>query len=130
MWTHSGQIQQLLVNLIFNAADAVADQEQTGEVAVSTEVREKDGMSYCCVKVGDNGPGVREDKVASLFAERFTTKRKGHGIGLVSCQRIIESHDGHLGYEFDGGAVFTVCLPIIQNNVERSSSEAANPTIA
>ncbi|UCC44760.1 MAG: hypothetical protein JSU65_02190, partial [Candidatus Zixiibacteriota bacterium] len=57
-------------------------------------------------------PGVNDGKIDCLFKERFTTKRKGHGIGLVTCQRIADGHNGSIEYSYEDGAVFTVFLPL------------------
>jgi PAS domain S-box-containing protein len=106
------QVQQLLVNLMYNAAEALYDCEGPRRIEVRTTVGESGDGRIVRLDVRDSGPGVCEEKVASLFAERFTTKRKGHGIGLVTCRKIAEAHGARVGYQYDRGAVFTFELPV------------------
>ena len=80
--------------------------------------------------VRDNGPGVVADKVPILFKRRFTTKRHGHGIGLITCRRIVENHGGEIDYRFDGGAVFTVMLPLEQPHHESGQAAGEHTTQA
>ncbi|HUV30302.1 MAG TPA: ATP-binding protein [Acidobacteriota bacterium] len=113
------QVQQLLVNLLFNAADAVADGEGDREIRVTTSLQAGEKGNYGRVEVRDNGTGVPPEKVDSLFRDRFTTKRKGHGIGLITCRKIVEVHGGHIGYRFDNGAVFCFDTPLEARRGER-----------
>jgi len=109
-----GQIQQLLVNLIYNAGDALGAVDPPHQIIVATSALELDGKKYVQVEVRDNGPGVPDDRIDGLFRERFTTKRKGHGIGLITCRKIVDAHNGTMGYRTDGGAVFFFRLPVEQ----------------
>jgi len=118
-----GQIQQLLVNLIYNAADALQGVEEGKAISVHTMLHEVDGEQCARVEVHDNGPGVREDKVDSLFKERFTTRRKGHGIGLITCRRIVETHSGRIGYRYEDGAVFYFSIPLVRRPAELIEEE-------
>ncbi len=106
------QIEQLLVNLVYNAAEALADREGEKEIHIATLVTGDEGARFARVEVGDNGPGVSEDKVELLFKNRFTTRRKGHGIGLITCRKIITAHNGEIGYVFDNGALFYFEIPL------------------
>ncbi|HSG98495.1 MAG TPA: ATP-binding protein, partial [candidate division Zixibacteria bacterium] len=107
----SAMIQQVLVNLIYNAADALKEHDGERRIVVSTRFGDS-----CDIIVSDSGPGVPEDKQASLFNERFTTKRKGNGIGLITCGRIAQAHNGSISYAAtpEGGAQFTLTLPYKQ----------------
>lgn len=120
-----GQIQQLLVNLIFNAADAVGAEGIDKTVTVETSVVEIAGTRSARVEVADRGPGVPEDRREDLFEKRFTTKRKGHGIGLITCRRIVDAHAGNIGYEFVDGAKFYFTLPLEHKPVESSEATPA-----
>ncbi|MBI5601515.1 MAG: PAS domain-containing sensor histidine kinase [Gemmatimonadetes bacterium] len=82
------QVEQALINLVANAADALRDSE--GEVAVSWE----EGANRVTIRVVDDGPGVPES--ANLFVPFFTTKPSGSGIGLALCRQIAEGHGGSL----------------------------------
>lgn len=126
----TGQVQQVLVNLIYNAADAVSQNESSRKIWVITDYIENNGERWAKVQVKDDGPGVDPEREGGLFAERFTTKRKGHGIGLVTCKRLIENHGGRISYKTDGGAVFTIELPFDRQPEAVESSketEAATP---
>ena len=104
------QIQQTLVNLIQNAADAMVDCLDARRLQVRTEL--SDDKSYSRVVIADNGPGVDSEREASLFEKRFTTKRKGHGYGLITCKRIIDAHNGSLRYRRKDRTEFLFELPI------------------
>jgi signal transduction histidine kinase/ligand-binding sensor domain-containing protein len=107
---HSGQLGQVLLNLLRNAIDALGEE---GEVRVSTAVR--DGMAE--LVVADNGPGIPPELRARIFEPFFTTKDvgKGSGLGLAICRQLVmENHGGTL--ELDEsvarGACFRVRLPL------------------
>lgn len=108
----SGQIQQLLVNFVYNAADALHEREGEYRITVRTLSVERNLSHYARIEVQDNGPGVLAEKRDLLFQRRFTTKKKGHGIGLITCRKIAELHGGDIGYEFRDGAVFWCEFPI------------------
>ena len=110
------QLQQLLMNLVFNGADAMRDVAGEKKITVRTLPAGPDSCRVARVEVADSGPGVPEEKQAVLFTKRFTTKRKGHGIGLITCQRIIEAHGGTIGYRYDDGAVFQFEIPLSQKD--------------
>ncbi len=125
-----GQIQQTLVNLVFNASDSLKDKEGDAKIHFVTGSRTIDGEMHAFVEVHDNGEGVPEQNVEALFKKRFSTKRKGHGIGLVTCQRIIEAHNGLMEYRFDEGAVFVFLLPVSNKVTEKSNSQHSEPSHA
>ncbi len=104
------QIQQTLVNLIQNAADAMDDCPDTRQIQVRTELSEN--KSHVRVVIADNGPGIDAEREKSLFEKRFTTKRKGHGYGLVTCKRIIDAHNGSICYRREDRTEFLFELPI------------------
>ncbi|MCH7878488.1 MAG: hypothetical protein IH914_04140 [candidate division Zixibacteria bacterium] len=109
----SGLIQQMLVNLIYNAADSLIDNEERGIITITTQ---KLTTGRALISVSDNGPGVPRDKQDQLFLERFPTKSKGHGIGLLTCAKIVEAHAGRIFYQqaAEGGASFVVEIPLRQ----------------
>jgi PAS domain S-box-containing protein len=122
-----GQVQQLLVNLINNGTDAAVAAGVKPTITISTSLTKVDGRRLAQVSVADNGDGVAEEKVDALFARRFTTKRKGHGIGLITCKRIMESHQGEITYRFEAGAVFT-CLFPYERRAAATPQETAQPS--
>jgi len=112
VYIDTSQVQQLLVNLVYNSAEALADKEGERQIWVSTSVADIVGQPAVQIVVRDDGPGVAPDKEHLLFTSRFTTKRRGHGIGLITCRKIMDNHGGTISYEHREGAVFSVVLPV------------------
>lgn len=103
------QIQQVALNLIRNAVDAMADAPRRElEIRVEAEGRENVRIS-----VADTGPGLHPDVRARLFQPFVTSKADGMGVGLSICRTIIEAHGGRIWAEDNkgGGAVFVFTLP-------------------
>lgn len=102
------QIQQVLLNLLRNAAEAVADQERR-DIALITEMRNETVQ----ISVVDNGPGLPDEVRARLFQPFVSTKKTGMGVGLSICHTIITAHNGRLWAEPnpEGGTVFRLTLP-------------------
>ena len=100
------QLQQVVVNLVLNACDAMANlpkSERTLRVSVEREGEE------VRVRVADRGPGIAEGVLDEVFTPFYTTKANGLGLGLAVCKSIIVSHGGTLRAENNpaGGATFT-----------------------
>ncbi len=87
-----GQMEQLLINLILNAAHA---SDEGGVIQVS--VRRQDGGTR--LKVSDTGHGMKPDVLAKALEPFFTTKARGTGLGLAICRRIVEAHGGTIRLE-------------------------------
>jgi len=102
------QLTQVLVNLLENARDAVA--EGGGAVEVETRL---DGREVA-LTVRDDGPGMSEEVRAKIFVPYFTTKTKGTGLGLAIVHRIVTDHGGTITVESapGKGAAFVVRLPV------------------
>jgi len=102
------QIQQVLINLIVNAIEALEGQQVAPRVVLRA-VTDSNGM---LIQVIDNGPGV--DDPDRIFDAFMTTKEKGMGIGLAVSRSIVEAHGGRLWAEINktGGATFNVALPL------------------
>ena len=107
--TDVGQLQQVILNILDNAIDAVG---QGGKVTVSTML---DDQGTACISLRDNGPGIPEDRLGQIFDPFFTTKKTGEGtgLGLSICYSIMESLGGTVCARNhpEGGAEFTICLP-------------------
>lgn len=107
------QLQQVVLNLIINAMDAISDAD-TGkrEVSVST-VRTGNEAE---IRVSDTGPGVAAADLANVFNPFFTTKSQGMGMGLAIAKTIVEAHHGTIAVENQpsGGALFAIRLPIVR----------------
>ncbi len=103
------QIQQVLVNLLRNAMEAMA--ESARRELVVTNARVGDAMIE--IAVSDTGPGFAENVRSNLFQPFFTTKEAGMGVGLSISRTIIEAHGGQMQAETNaaGGATFRFTLP-------------------
>lgn len=123
-----GLMQQTLVNLIYNAGEAVFDRPDNRQIRVSTALVSANGVPTFEVKVHDNGPGVLPAKLPLMFKKRFTTKAHGHGIGLLACRKIIAAHRGDIAYAFDDGALFTVTIPVQHPASPAVTPEPAGPS--
>lgn len=104
------QIQQVAMNLIRNAAEAMREAGR-GEVVRVRTLLGADGMLW--MQVRDEGPGVAAELEARLFDPFLTTKAQGMGLGLSICKSIVQAHGGDLTYRraAQGGAEFRVSLP-------------------
>ena len=116
-----GLITQLLLNLIRNAVEAVAEEGMvriTSRIVAAYSMTQKgEGRSrMVALDVSDNGPGIPPEVLDNLFTPFFTTKARGTGLGLAICQKIVAEHRGMLKVESDlgRGTTFTVMLPLIQ----------------
>lgn len=105
------QVQQILVNLVKNGLDAIAE---SGRSDGRVEIHVHKADAEVRVAVADNGPGVPEAHRARLFDAFFTTKPKGVGLGLSICRTIAAAHGGTLRYDQPaaGGSRFTLTLPL------------------
>ena len=120
-----GQMQQLLINLIYNAAEAMQEKKEDNKIMISADVTSTGEQKSIVVTIADNGPGVDKEKEELLFVRRFTTKTTGHGIGLVSCKQIIDNHQGTISYRYENGARFEIVIPLIKR-VEAHKSDLSN----
>jgi len=108
------QIQQVLLNLIFNASHSMEKVSALNrEITVSSSINNEDVI----VSVRDNGLGINEAMKEKLFKPFVTAREEGLGIGLAICRSIIEDHQGKIWAENipDGGAEFSFSLKIIKD---------------
>ena len=113
---HSGQLQEVFVNLIQNAVDAMDTIENDCRLLkVRTEHNGTDAIS---IEIEDTGPGFDPQKSDNIFDAFFTTKPHGMGLGLAICRMIIERHDGQLiaSSANPRGAVFRILLPQMKSD--------------
>ncbi len=106
------QLQQVMINLIVNAIQAMATLEGHPRTVVVTT--REDGDDCVALEVGDSGPGIMPENNTQLFDAFFTTKPDGMGMGLWICRSIIEAHGGQisaLSRAPDPGALFRCLLP-------------------
>ena len=102
-------IQQVLYNLFNNAADATNGCDRR-KIAVA--VRHNDDKETFRVVISDTGVGIAPEHLSKVFKEKFTTKEKGHGFGLLVCKRIIDSHGGEFKVESTLGKGTTISLDL------------------
>ena len=103
------QIQQVVINLVRNAIDAMAASPRR-ELSIRTRATPEGGVE---VAVIDSGPGLSSEIEGRLFEPFVTTKADGMGVGLSICRTIVEAHHGRIRHEANpsGGAVFAFTLP-------------------
>ena len=103
------QIQQVLLNLMRNAIEAMEGNAKRRELMISAKATDAD---MAMISVGDTGPGIAPEVADRLFQPFITTKRHGMGVGLSICRTIIEAHGGQIWVEPNpgGGAVFRFTL--------------------
>jgi signal transduction histidine kinase len=110
----TGQIQQVLLNIINNAQEAIQDAGQPGRIQICTETR----APNIRITIQDNGPGIPREHLRRIFDPFFTTKEigKGTGLGLSLCYGYIKEHGGSITpiSEVGKGATFLVELPIAE----------------
>jgi signal transduction histidine kinase len=108
---HPNQVNQVFMNLLANACQAIDD---AGTITITT-ARDGDRVR---ITIGDTGRGIAPEHRARLFDPGFTTKDAGHGtgLGLMICEQIVEGHGGQIVVESElgKGSRFTVVLPIRQ----------------
>jgi len=118
---HKGQLQEVLVNLLQNAMEAMnAVKAGRRRLWLRTE---RHGDDAVIVEVKDSGPGINPANLNGIFDAFFTTKSHGTGLGLAICRMIIERHGGQLSASSDGthGALFLFVLPARMNTHETTS---------
>jgi C4-dicarboxylate-specific signal transduction histidine kinase len=108
------EIQQVLVNLIRNAIEAMVDGERR-ELLLSAAQSDRDTIG---ITVADSGPGISDEVASRLFQPFVTTKRQSMGLGLSICRSIVEAHGGQLWNEpgASGGTVFRFTVPTVDRD--------------
>jgi PAS domain S-box-containing protein len=107
-------LRRALLNLVRNAAEAIPDDADVRRVLVKgSREEDTDGRVWVRLEVEDTGAGIAEDDLQRIFIPFFTTKSKGHGVGLALAHRVATDHGGTLSASnsTSGGAVFTLRLP-------------------
>jgi signal transduction histidine kinase len=108
------QVQQLLYNMVNNSADAIREKGEGFRGLIEIEIRYHEGDNTFTIRIGDNGVGIEKEQLEIAFNKRFTTKKTGHGFGLLVCRRIIDNHGGHLSVDSTPGVgtVMTINFPV------------------
>ncbi|MFQ5572563.1 MAG: sensor histidine kinase, partial [Rhodothermales bacterium] len=112
---YPGQLNQVFMNLLVNAAQAI---EEQGEIVIEAEVVEADVV----IRISDTGKGIPPENLEKLFNPFFTTKAigEGTGLGLSISYGIIQKHHGRIEVESEvgRGTTFTIYLPITEEGHE------------
>jgi len=113
-----GQIQQVFLNILNNAADSITTiPEASGTINIATTYVKREKLVE--IKISDSGPGIPAESLPRIFEPHFTTKKDGHGFGLVICEKIIKNHKGSISVESSSeGTTFTITLPIERQEVD------------
>ncbi len=120
-WADRGQLQQVLLNLLHNAAESMPD---GGEITISADLQSEiddagRAFALLCLKVLDQGCGMHEETCRHLFEPFWTTKPAGTGLGLATVYRIVEGHGGMVQADprDGGGTVMTLLLPMMEEGL-------------
>lgn len=116
------QIQQVLINLMLNAMDAMADLPEDRRTVVMSVDKI---ASKALISVRDRGHGIAPEHLPKLFDSFFSTKQKGMGLGLSIARTIVEAHGGRIwaSSELTQGAIFHVELPAADSPTDASPAE-------
>jgi signal transduction histidine kinase len=107
---HKGQLQEVIINLVHNAIEAMDSVDRLRVLKIRTELNAGDAIT---VAVEDTGPGLSSEKADAIFDAFVTTKPHGMGLGLAICRMIVERHGGQLSASSADacGAIFRIILP-------------------
>ncbi|WP_399425417.1 ATP-binding protein [Vibrio campbellii] len=135
---HSVELEQVLINLFHNAAQAMEGQCVDPQISIAIQCNENN----CDILISDNGPGMSEQALAKVFDPFFTTKPEGLGLGLTISKRILESYQGSLSAynhntynhsafsdidtqsQQSGGMTFIVSVPLVPRRPAEEQSHA------
>lgn len=112
---YPNMLNQVFLNILSNAIDAIKSVKEEGEIGITTEVTESDGNSEnLLIKISNNGAPIKDEDVAKIFQAGFTTKKigEGTGLGLAICKKIIDKHGGEIDFiSREGLTEFTIKIP-------------------
>ena len=114
LYIDRAQIEQVLINLLKNAQEAVADHEDEHEPYICLATHLLSNQRDFVISITDNGKGILPEALERIFVPFFTTKSSGSGIGLSICKQIVTLHGGTItvSSEPGGSTTFRVMLPI------------------
>ncbi len=136
----AGQVQQVVMNLITNASEAIATEAGTIELQLDCQSLGSETVidcaknepipagNYVCLQVSDSGCGLAPSQVARIFDPFYTTKFTGRGLGLAAVLGIVHGHGGGIAVDsrFEQGTTFRVFLPIASDNTN-AATEPPSP---
>ncbi|MBY5399470.1 response regulator [Rhizobium leguminosarum] len=120
------QLQQVVLNLVLNAAEAMNGNDGRRIIRIRTFV---DETGSTCLSIADDGPGVDQEIEQRIFEPFFTTKPDGIGVGLAICRSIIEAHGGQLRVipGATRGATFEFSIPAANEAIDRPKARSVSP---
>lgn len=125
--TDATMLQRALLNLVLNGAEAVAARDDSHVPGRVTIRADRPDAGHVRLEVVDNGPGIPRSDLDRIFNPFFTTKDRGTGLGLAIVHQILESLGGQVkaGNRREGGAVFTLVLPLVWRPEDEVAAQAA-----
>jgi signal transduction histidine kinase len=114
------QIQQVILNLLNNAADAISpNSDRSKTIILKTQFLPESRLAR--ISVIDNGVGFTDENLGKIFRQHFTSKESGHGFGLLAVKRVIKNHGGNVSAERnpEGGAIFNIEFPVTFEDIAR-----------
>lgn len=110
-------LQQVIIDIIFNAAWAIKEKSQAGRGVITVKTSFSPEFKTVAILISDTGIGISKENIPKIFSPFFTTKRAGEGIGigLATAQAIVKKHKGtiEIDSEVDKGTTFKILLPAI-----------------
>ena len=116
------QVKQVFFNVIGNAIDAIPE---------GSEIRIISGLDeqYVFAQVVDQGSGISKENISRVFEPYFTTKKTGHGIGMMIVHRIMRDHDGEVGLDSKEGSGTIVTLKFPRKSPRRGLLESSEESM-
>lgn len=118
VYIDDGQFQQVMINLLVNAADAIGN--KGGKITLTTGTEEYQRKDHVKIRIADTGSGIAKENLSKIFEPFFSTKdQKGTGLGLSVVWGIIEKHRGVISVDSapNKGSTFTILLPVNQDSL-------------
>jgi CheY-like chemotaxis protein/anti-sigma regulatory factor (Ser/Thr protein kinase) len=131
----TGQIGQVINNIVINADHAMPEGGVIRVSAENTVIKERSGLPlaggrYVKITIADEGTGITKENLARIFDPYFTTKKQGSGLGLSSALSIIRKHNGYIDVESrpGQGTSFFIYLPASEKHVDHAPITEDSPT--
>jgi C4-dicarboxylate-specific signal transduction histidine kinase len=121
IYAHATPMEQVIINLVVNAMHSLDNVEKRDKIIIISTIKRNEN---CILEITDNGPGIPEENINNIFDPFFTTKvnEEGMGLGLTIIQNFVNSFGGSISAKnsIDGGAVFTVSIPVASSNLRNN----------
>jgi PAS domain S-box-containing protein len=121
LWIDQAQIRQCFLNLVQNALEAIGDRPGRLEIRIQEEA------ALARIDFADTGPGMPESVFKRLFQPLVTSKRKGMGLGLLTCKQLVEANGGTIHVENRRGQGCTFSLTLPKFNVSQGTAQEQAP---